>query len=169
MAEARIWVVAGPEFRAVGDALRQIDSSLPTQFRQTIKRKVKPYVQEVKQDVRHLPTPMHAGHTGLRRRVASGVRIQAKLGRIAGVRIVTTVPNATQSIIPRGLDSRAFRSHGGGWYHPVFGHGSTFQKGYSWFVGPLSRHADDMKRALADELDNAAQFVAAHGGSVRRT
>lgn len=169
MARRTIWVVAGPEFVAVGNALRQIDRSLPGEFRRTIRNKARPYVAEVKSIVRHLPTPQNAGHTGLRRRIARGVRLQAKLtgGNAAGVRITTSMANRSEVGLPRGMDSMSWRMLGGGWFHPVFGRGREFQKGYSWFVEPLSNKRDDMRRALADELDEAARYVAAHGGTVR--
>lgn len=158
---ARTWIVAGPEFRAVGNALREIDARLPNEFRKTIVRKARPYVAEVKRNVRSLPTPSHAGHTGLRSKVAAGVHTRAKLGRNAGVVIATRMPSANMAIIPRGLDSRG---RGPGWTHPIFGHGSTFQHGYSWFIEPLSHKGPDLRQALADELEIAARYVAAHGG-----
>lgn len=170
MAERRIWIVAGPEFVAVGEALREIDRRLPGQFRRTIRNKARPYVAEVKSIVRHLPTPHNAGHTGLRRRIARGVRLQAKLtGRGAGVRITTSMADRSEVGLPRGMDSMSWRSRGGGWFHPVFGRPGTreFQKGYSWFLEPLSHKRDDLRDALKDELEDAARYVAAHGGTVR--
>lgn len=159
----RVWILAGPEFQAVGNALREIDARLPNEFRKTIVRKARPYVAEVKANVRALPTPSHAGHTGLRSKVAAGVHTRAKLGRNAGVRIATRMPSANMAIIPRGLDSRG---DGPGWTHPVFGHGHAFQHGFSWFTEPLSRKGPELRDALREELDRAASFVAAHGGSV---
>lgn len=161
--DERVWIVAGPEFRAVGDALRQIDARLPNDFRKTIVRKARPYVAEVKALARALPTPMQAGHTGLRRRVAAGVHTRAKLGANAGVRISTRMADPSQAIIPRGLDSR---TGSGGWVHPVFGHGHSFQHGFSWFTEPLGRKGPDMRDALKEELQRAAEYVAARGGSI---
>lgn len=166
MASQRTWIVAGPEFRAVGNALRDIDRTMPTQFRRAIRNRSKVYVAEVKGIVRHLPVT-GAKHTGLRRRVARGVGLRAQLtGQNAGIRIVTKMENPKEAALPRGLDSMSWRAMGGGWFHPVFGHGRTFQKGYSWFVDPLSHKRDDMRRTLSQELQHAADYVAAHGGTI---
>jgi hypothetical protein len=158
----QIAIIAGDEFRRVGDALREIDASLPGEFRKELRDAAKPFAQEVKARVRRLPTPRHAGHTGLRARVARGVRVQAKLGRNSGVRIVTSMDRRNEAIIPRGLDSRTKLR---GWLHPVFGHGPmVLQEGGSWFIEPLSEKRPQLVKVLLHVLNDAAQRVERAGG-----
>lgn len=157
MPDARVWIVSGPEFRNAANALRSVDSSLPTWLRKEMRDTVAPAVQRAKDRVRSLPVSGHAGTTGLRRRVAAGTRIQASTGASARLRVVTSMPDADESIIPRGLDRAA------GWRHPVFGNTNTWvtqrPSRPGWFTDTLTDARPEIERGLEDVLEAAAEFV----------
>lgn len=157
----RIWIVAGPEFTRVANALRAVDAALPTQFRKRLKDAAKPAVQDVKRRVRALDLPGGpAGTTGLRRRVARGVGVRASVGRMAALRITTSMTQPNEAIIPRGMDRPQ------GWRHPVFGNRDNWvtQPGLSWFREPIADHRDEFSEALQDALDWAADTIDNAGG-----
>lgn len=161
-----MWIVAGPEFTRVANALRDVDSRLPTEFRKKLKDIAKPAVADVKSRVRALNLPGGpAGSTGLRRRVARGVSTRVGVGRNASLRITTSMERPNESVIPRGMDTPR------GWRHPVFGNSDNWvaQPGLSWFREPLSSYQDDFERGLTDALQWAAETIADAGGPHRPT
>lgn len=160
MAEVHWRVTAGREFQEVANRLREIDATLPTRFRREIRNAVKPYVQRTKANARALPTPANAGTTGLRRRVARGVSVQAKVGRRPGLRVVTRMANPDEAMIPRGLDSGVK-----GWRHPVYGNREVWvrQPGFSWFRETLAESRPEIQHALTEVLEDARDFIARAG------
>jgi hypothetical protein len=149
-------VVAGPEWGNVVRALGFEDEILPAKLHFTLRRDAELNAQRAKQRVARLPVRGHAGHTGLRERVAAGVRVTGSLGFY---RITTSMPSG-QEIIPRGLD-RAI-----GWTHPVFGHDvevrqRPFRSG--WFLDTFQGAQEEMASHLEDDLEDAADFIAAAG------
>lgn len=157
-----IRIVAGPEFTAVANALREIDKRLPGQLRRDIRDSVKPLIRRAQAKVRALPVAGNSGkHTGLRRRVARGVRVRVGVGKDPYLRIITVMSDASQAAIPRGLDDPSR-----GWTHPTFGHDPTVRErspvGH-WFVETFADGRDEISDGLRHVLDDAAEFVAAHG------
>ncbi|MFT2016292.1 hypothetical protein ACMA1D_10680 [Streptomyces sp. 796.1] len=158
---ATVRIVAGEDFTRVANALRAIDARMPTQLRKEMRDAVKPFVRQAQQKVRTLPVAGNAGHTGLRRKVARGVRATAAVGGRRGsyMRIVTSMPEENQVMIPRGLDGER------GWRHPVFGNRNEWvtqrpiQPG--WFVETLSEAREPMTTALLGVLQRARDTVAA--------
>lgn len=152
---------AGPEFNRVATALRSIDRRLPTKLRKDIKNQVKPLVRQAKFKVINLPVEGHSGHTGLRRRVARGVRVRVGVGRNAYVRITTVMSDPSQAIIPRGLDNPLR-----GWKHPTFGHEPevTQHAAGHWFVDTFAHGRDEIRDGIHHVLEDAAEFVARQGG-----
>jgi hypothetical protein len=153
-------VRSGREIARAAAALRAIDKKLPTKFRTELRKASKPAVAKVKQTVRKMPVKGTAGSTGLRRRVARGVRVQASTK--TGVRIVTSMP-AGEEVLPRGLDSRTSIR---GWRHPVFGRSGIWvrQAGGSWFMEPIAEQKPALDRAMQAVLDDAAATIARAGG-----
>jgi hypothetical protein len=97
------------------------------------------------------------GHTGLRRDVSKGVQIiELPSGR--GVRIITTMPEMNEAIIPRGMDNVR------GWRHPVFGHRNRWVRQTSgsdeWFMDSMRRGAEPLEDRLTRNLELAAEAIA---------
>lgn len=162
MARARgpaVNVRLGNEFKRVAIALREVDRELPKKLRKDLQEAVKPAVQEAKDRVKALPVQGH-GHSGLRRRVARGVRIQAAVGRAPALRVVTFMGEADEVNLPRYLDSAA------GWRHPVFGNRHNWVRqttGGSWFRETMVEHRPQIERDLQQVLEDAAETIAAAG------
>jgi hypothetical protein len=142
-------VVSNGDFARAAAALREEDARFPTELRKTIVRTIRPYVQRAKANARAIP--VHGiKHTGLRRRVAAGVRIKPRTLRSPGVTIETSMADVSEAIIPRGMDSRA------GWRHPVYGNTDNWVRqttGGSWFRAPLADSKDEMQRAIRDDIN----------------
>ncbi len=153
----RVHIVSGPEFRNAAAALRAVDTQLPTQLRTRMRQAIQPAVARAKEKVRSLPVSGQAGTTGLRRRVAAGTRIQASTGRNARLRVITSMADPDEAVIPRGLDSAA------GWRHPVFGNQDVWvtqrPQRTGWFTETLADGRDEVQRGLEDALEWAAEFV----------
>lgn len=158
MARARgpaINVSLGNEFRRVAIALRDVDRDLPKKLRKDLQTAVKPAVQEAKSRVRALPVQGH-GHSGFRRRVARGVRIQAAVGKAPALRVVTFMQHPDEVNLPRYLDSAS------GWRHPVFGNRHNWVRqttGGSWFRETMVEHRPQIERDLQQVLDDAAETI----------
>lgn len=154
------YVVAGPEFQRVANELRQTDSQAPTRLRAAMKRAAAPIVAEVKRQALALPAS-GTRHTGLRRRLARSVSVQASTGRNARMRFVTRMPEPDEAALPRGMDSGP-----SGWRHPVFGQTDTWvqQRGYSWFREPIAEGRDLIEDNLQEVLQDAAERIADAGG-----
>ncbi|WP_304452911.1 hypothetical protein [Nocardiopsis sp. YSL2] len=158
----------GREVTRVAAKLRDVDAKLPTKLRSKLRKAAGVGVKRVKGEVRRMPVSGRHGSTGLRRRVARGVRARASTK--SGMRIVTSMPESAESIIPRGLDSRT-RHADGGWRHPVFAPKGTprtewtwvDQKGGDWFVRPLSEMQPQVTAEIRKVLDEAAAEVASAG------
>lgn len=157
--EASLRIVAGPEWVAVANQLREVDRRLPTWLRKELRKAVKPAVQEVKRDIRNLPV-RHRGHTGLRREIARGVGVQAKVSaRRSSLRIVTRMPPGKE-IIPRG-----FTRHEG-WRHPLFGGSEDVQQHplAEWhFADDIASHRDEIADNMRNVLVDAAERIQAAG------
>lgn len=146
----------GPEWRRVENALGTQERALPPQLHFSLRRDAEARAEEARSRVRRLPVRGNAGHTGLRERVAAGLRVTGSLGFF---RITTSMPSG-QEIIPRGLDRKV------GWTHPVFGHGPTVrQRPYrsGWFLDTFQDDQAAMAANLEDELEDAADYVAGAG------
>jgi hypothetical protein len=92
-------------------------------------------------------------HTGLRARVAKGVGLQELPD---GYRVTTSMPNANEAAIPRGMDQH-------GWRHPVFGNKGTWVvegiTDFSWFMDTMQEGEDLVGNGLEQQLENAAERI----------
>jgi hypothetical protein len=159
------FIVKGPEFTAVANALRVVDSTLPAQPRKKLKDGVRPLVAEAKRKVINLPVQGRAGSTGLRRRVARGVDTRSAVGQNPALRVTTSRAQPNEAVIPRGLDSPL------GWRHPVFGNMNTWvtQRPLvpGWFTETFASGHDEIERSLTEALEWARDTIAASGGAPR--
>lgn len=150
----------GPELKAIANALRTIDNTLPSKLRKDLKADAKPLVNAAKASARAIP--VRAGdEKNLRRNIASGIRVQASTSKRAQVRIVTSVPEKNMAIIPRGLDSSK------GWRHPVFGNDTwvvqTAMTPNQWFFSAMRGGQSKVNASVTKTIKEALEFIAAHG------
>lgn len=149
----------GNEFKRVAAALREVDRRLPGQFRKQLVDAVKPAVQDAKNRVRAIPA-QGAKRSGLRRRVARGVSIQAAVGRAPALRVVAAMKEPDEANLPRYLDESA------GWRHPVFGNRHIWVRqttGGHWFRDTMVEHRPQIERDIRQVLEDAAQTIDAAG------
>jgi hypothetical protein len=149
------FIFAGSEWGRVARALGAEDHALPHRLHSTLRGDAEDAAREAADRVRSLPVKGR-GHTGLRQRVAAGLRVTG----ISGFFRVTTSMPSGQEIIPRGLDRKS------GWTHPVFGHSPTVrQRPYrsGWFLDTFQDSSDAIENDLEDVLDKAADTIAAAG------
>lgn len=150
----------GLEFKTILAALKIQNAKLPGKLKRRLREVSKDSIKKVKSKALTLPAP-GTHHSGLRKRVAKGVRLKINRGG-STVRIITTMSDPEEAVIPRGLDS----PHG--WYHPVFGVGETRdemvqQQGYGWFRDEIAEDQDDYQRAFKGVLEEARDMIAKAG------
>lgn len=148
------------EFKRTADALRQVNRGLPAKFREDLARTLKPAVADAKAHARAIPVGT-GGHSGLRRRVARGVKIEARTSRSPVLRVITEMTDPQERNLPRYLDNPAE-----GWRHPVFGNRHKWvsqHTGAPWFREVLASHRDEMARGVHQVLEDAAETIAAAG------
>lgn len=154
------FIIAGPEFEATARATAKEDHTLSLKLRDRLRNEVDPLVDKAKNNVRTLRVRGHAGTTGLRQRVAAGVFVRVNPG--IGVRVMTSMPQNDEAIIPRGLDRTS------GWRHPVFGNREVWVRQFAskpgWFTDTLGDGRIPIERGLTDELEMAAHNIAVAGG-----
>lgn len=152
-------IVEGPEFARVESQLSKEDSGLPHRAHDEIHDQAERLAEKAANRVRRLPIRGSSGrHTGLRQRVAAGVKVVGSRGQVA---ITTSMVERDEAIIPRGLDRRS------GWRHPVFGNRSVwvrqrpFRSG--WFTDTMQDGQSDIKDGLEDEIQQSAHRIAEQG------
>lgn len=152
-------IIAGPEWARVVAALGRADAEMQSQLRDAIQDDAERLADVARGRVLGLPTPRGAGHTGLRAKVAAGVHVERQ--GTGGVRIQTSMPTASEGIIPRGLDRPK------GWRHPLFGDKNHWfaNPGYDWFISTFSHSEDLIEHDLHNVLKRAAENIADAGGA----
>jgi hypothetical protein len=155
-----VTVTFGPELRSIANAMRTIDATLPTKLRAQLRKDAKPLVNKAKAAARAIP--VHQGDKkNLRRTIAKGIRVQASTGKRAQVRVVTSMPDASEAIIPRGLDSPK------GWRHPVFGSDTwvnqTAMEPNHWFFTAMQEGREAVDVGITKTIKEALELIAANG------
>lgn len=107
-----------------------------------------------------MKTPASGGnsvhHTGLREKLAAGLKVQVMAGKKAGVSIQASASalSADQKTLVRAYGKKK------GWRHPTFGHDPwQTQKGApNFFYKPIARHRGQFtaaaRAAMAEALDS---------------
>lgn len=152
----RVGISPGAEFQRVLIALKAQDKKLPGKFKRRLREVSKVTIKKIQAAALDLPAEGRQ-HTGLRRRVARGVRLKINRGG-SSVRIITTMRDPSEAVIPRGLDT----PHG--WYHPVFGTEEIVQQpGDSWFRETGAESRDEFSDAFQGVLIEARNEIADAG------
>lgn len=150
-------VLGEREFTEVGKALTAANRQLPRDFKNSVNEVARGLRDQARYQALQKFTA-RKGHTGLRRKVAQGV----KLVQIEdGVRVITTMPDEAQAIIPRGLDGVK------GWRHPVFGHRDRWVRQHqgtdSWFLETMRSGHEPLRNRLVRNINDAADDIADAG------
>lgn len=150
-----IEVEMGPEWRTVRAALNREESSASRKLHHAIEEATGPIIAKVQRAALALPARGRK-HTGLRARLAAGVRPE---DTPSGVRIVASAEPGERAL-PRGMDNGPR-----GWRHPVYGNRDVWvqQRGGSWFREPISESGDEVERQLTDVLEQMADNIANAG------
>lgn len=151
----RYRIVTGSEFARVHKALLVIDKDLAKQFRKALRDTLKGSVKKVQEAA--LAIEAHGrDHSGLRKRIAKGVKIKATRSA-STFRVVTSMTNPSEAALPRGMDA----SFAGGFRHPVFGDPENWvvQHGDPWFMDTMSDQQDELRDAMEKVLYAAARLV----------
>lgn len=150
-------IFAGPEWGNVARALEAEEHHIQPEIHSALRSAAEQRAEEARGRVRRLAVRGTSGkHTGLRERVAAGLRVTGASGFY---RITTSMPSG-QEIIPRGLDRKS------GWTHPVFGRSDTVrQRPYrsGWFLDTFQEAGDEIASQVEDVLEDAADTIAAAG------
>lgn len=101
-----------------------------------------------------IPAPTHHGRRnvrgrshGLRRVLASGVKVQVGGKDVKIVQSTIGIAGRNARGVPRHLDA------GVRWKHPFFGHGEVWQRGYSYFKEEIADKKEEMLREVGQVLD----------------
>ena len=142
--------------------LRATDKTLPRKLTALIHKQARRVIQKQKATLHGLPVSHVSGSTGLRRKVAGGVRLRGGTGRSARLRIITSVPDNSLGFAPRGLDTRF-----GGWRAPLFGDKHKWYQhnmsGPSWFIGPAEKAQAPLQAQIVRLLNLTADQIAGSG------
>lgn len=156
MAIVETRVTTGEDFKRVLAALKVQDATLPGKFKRKLRSESQEVVKKVQTKVLTLPTTGRQS-TGLRKRVARGVRLKINRGGDS-IRIITTMTDPREAVIPRGLDTPF------GWYHPVFGTEEIVQQpGHGWFRETALDHRDEFVSAFERVYIEARDMIADAG------
>ncbi|WP_406527386.1 hypothetical protein [Streptomyces sp. I8-5] len=158
---AGVSIVAGPEWDLVAAQLREADPAMPGNLRDALRKAADPIAEDTRRAALALPARGRK-HSGLRGRVAAGVRVQPSTAQDIGIRFTTSMADPQEAELPRGLDN-GIR----GWRHPVFGNSDNWvhQRGGSWFRSTIADDRAQVQDALSGVLDEAAAAIAAAGAS----
>lgn len=150
---------SGTDFKAVAKELTAQDRQLPRDFKQSINLTAREMRALARASALAEPS-RGVGHTGLRRDVSKGVQI-INLPSGNGVRIITSMPQMDEAVIPRGMDNVR------GWRHPVFGNRNRWVRQTSgtdsWFMESMQRGAEPLEDRLTRNLELAAETIARRG------
>lgn len=156
-----IVITAGDEWIRVPNALGREDDRLPRAAAGESRQAAVSLAREAQRRVQRVNVVGGPeGSTGLRRRVAAGVRVRP---RGSGARVTTSMADRDEAIIPRGLD----RSRG--WSHPVYGNRNVWVRSRpsrpGWFTDTFQDGRGDLEEAITDEIEKSANNIARAGNN----
>ena len=148
------------DFKRLFDRSSQVDKVLQRGLRRNIRQAAEIAASDVRRTVMQTPRSSGRGpHTGLRQRLAGGVKVQVMTGNTRiGVALVASaagLPPEQKSLV---------RAYGrpGGWRHPVRGNTDVWvtQVGRpGWPRTTVQAHRDEMTRAVTAAMQEAADSL----------
>jgi|SRR5688500_16877414 len=147
-------IIHGEEFRRVVLALKAQDKTIPRKIRRALRLKSNDAITKVRERVLAIPVKGEES-TGLRRRVARGVRLRLNRS-LSSARIITMMDDPEEAALPRGLDTPS------GWRHPVFGNRDNWVRqttGGEWFREEIAEQRPEFARAFGEVLDEARDMI----------
>lgn len=161
MADGIVVITAGKEWITVPNALGREDRRLPRAATGESIEAAESLARQAQRRVRRVQVVGGPeGSTGLRRRVAAGVRVRP---RGSGARVTTSMANRDEAIIPRGLDRKQ------GWRHPVYGNKNEWVRSRpsnpGWFTDTFEDGKRPLEESLTDEIEKSANNIARAGNS----
>lgn len=155
VARGIIVIVPGPEWTTVPIALEAEDQRIPRAAVSSIRDEAEDLADKARARVKRVPVlGGPAGKTGLRRRVAAGVRVKPTR---SGARVSTSMANKDEELIPRGLDRKI------GWVHPVFGNRNVWVRQQpavaGWFSDTMMDGRRSIQESLTDVLERSADNI----------
>lgn len=152
-------VVGENDFRNVQKALTEANRQLPRDFKNSINDVARGLRDAARAAALNEPS-QGRDHHGLRAQVSAGVAIAQIDG---GVRIITSMPESDEAIIPRGMDDVR------GWRHPVFGSRTRWVVQHSgtdsWFMDNMRKGEEPLRNRLIRDINNAAEKIADAGSA----
>ncbi len=181
MAQLRVIIIGGDQFRELAKAMKAAgDTGLKKNFDRRLRAAAKPVLRDLKAAI--VATPIEgvpgmkrvggqmvltrkrsgfrrAKSTGLRRKIAAGIRLQIRsAGKLAGVRFVATSSRLDhgQRNLPALIDNPK------GWRHPLFGDEGRWyqQRGRPWWWTTIKPHMTVVRREMTAALDDTAAEIA---------
>lgn len=141
--------------KRVARALRQVDAALPGELRKQLREAAQPLVARAKARVKAIPARGSA-HSGLRRRIARGVRSEVATSRNPRVAITVGMADPQEKNLP------AFMDRNEGWRHPVFGNRKVWVHqgtGGSWFMDTMEAGIPGLEKRVTQVLDDAVAKI----------
>jgi hypothetical protein len=154
-----ITVVHGPEFARIRAQLREEDKFMDKRLERVQRRVVDALVREARAKV--LALQLSGGpsrHTGLRRRVARGLRAMHRGGAST---VSTHMGQQDEKNLPFAMDRAQ------GWRHPFFGDRSQWYQQRplkpGWFTNTFADADERLIRNMFDELQESVDRIADAG------
>jgi hypothetical protein len=154
-----ITVVHGPEFARIRHQLRKEANEMDDRLQKVQRRVVNGLVEEARAKVKRLQlSGGPSRHTGLRRRVARGLRAAHR----GGTSIVSThMAQQDEKNLPFAMDRPQ------GWRHPFFGDRSQWYQQRplqpGWFTNTFDDADERLVRNMFDELQESVDRIADAG------
>lgn len=158
MTEINVNVSDGGKSQRIAAALDATNASMLRQLRTEIEAVAQEKATETQAHLQGMPTT-HSEHTGLRERIAAGVKVNNLLNnkKVTGVVINTVVEETAEAPIPLGIETIR------GWRHPVFGHADRWVQQtprFEWFSALMAPAEGELTDRFTGVLDTAAQEIA---------
>jgi hypothetical protein len=99
--------------------------------------------------------PSRAGgrkHRGLRTKIASQITVSVGARNVVIRQGTRGLTGRNSRDLPRDIDH-------GGWFHPVYGHGEVFQKGFPYFKAPIHAVQPLMEAEVSKVLDKIRRHL----------
>jgi hypothetical protein len=161
--------LTGPDLGALLRELKAVDAKATTLLRKNIRQAAKVAAEDVKREVQKPPPNDAPGTAGSRDAIAAGISVRINTGASSKSQGVAIVGSSKALPGPRKAMLRLYNKES--WRHPVFAHSArsgglrgllggrervwVTQQGRPYFGAVLTKHTDDVQRAIQAAVDEA--------------